>query len=125
MRTQYLAEMPAVELRGMPRDPMVNVSWTEVAIDPGVKHCIGVGASHVFLSASHFVSDVKNREAADAWSRGLFEAVRNGAYDAAHPGLTREKTLEEQLGCKAARARELKARYDPNNVFRYAVPRFE
>jgi len=100
MRTQYFAKMTreltdvvVASLVTMPTDPMVNLSWTgDVPINPEVKHCIGVGPSHVFLSASFFVSDVRNKEAADSCTSEMFEAARKagagGMCEAAHPGLT-------------------------------------
>jgi hypothetical protein len=138
MRTQYFAKMTPelteaiiASLQTMPDDPMVNINWTgDVPIDPKLKHCIGVGPSHVFLSASFFVADVRNKDGANAWNRDLFKAARKAGspvlLEASHPGLTPlgEKTLQQHLGSKAARGRELKARYDPDNVFSFALPRF-
>ncbi|OIW32792.1 FAD-binding domain-containing protein [Coniochaeta ligniaria NRRL 30616] len=138
VRTQYFSEMmPALvetvvaALESIPNDPMCHLSWSaDVHIDPKLKHCLGVGQSHVFFWSSSFTKDFKNKDIAETWNRDLFKAARKAGapvmLDAAHPGLTPlgEKTLEQHLGAKAARGRELKSRYDPDNVFSLALPRF-
>lgn len=138
MRTEYLTHMtPAIveavitALETIPSDPMVNVSWSgDVPVNPKVKHCVGVGPSHVFFSASYFAFDIGNKDAADTWNQALFKAVRKAGrpalLEAAHAGLTPsgEKSFDQLLGSKSARGRELKSRYDPDNVFSLALPSF-
>jgi hypothetical protein len=138
VRTQYFSEMTPVlvetfakALESIPNDPMCHLSWSgNVPIDPKLKHCIGVGQSHILFWLSFFASDVKNKDIADRWGRDVLNAARSAGasvlLEAAHPGLTPlgEKTIEQQLGSKAARGRELKSRYDPENVFGLALPRF-
>lgn len=138
VRTQYFRSMtPALidavvtALEYMPNDPMCHLSWSDaVTIDPKLKHCIGVGQSHVFFWSSYFASDIKNKDAAERWNRDLLQAAKEAGapvlLEAAHAGLTPlgEKSLEQQLGSKAARGRELKSRYDPRNIFSLALPRF-
>ncbi|KAB5540293.1 hypothetical protein GE09DRAFT_1225748 [Coniochaeta sp. 2T2.1] len=138
MRTQYFSSMtaPLIEtvvkaLETIPVDPMVNLSWSGgVPIDPAVKHMLGVGKEHVFVAGSYFASKPENKDPADDWNRELLksarEAGRDVLLDAAHPGLTPlgEKSFQQILGAKAGRGWELKAKYDSENVFGLALPRF-
>lgn len=138
MRTQYFSKMTSAlietivtALETIPNDPMCHLSWSgDIPINPKLKHLIGVGQSHIFFWSSFFTSDARNKDIAETWNRDLFKAARHAGasvlLEAAHPGLTPsgEKTLEQHLGSKAGKGRELKSRYDPENVFSLALPRF-
>lgn len=135
-RSLYLSHMsaPVVDilmdaLSRMPDEPNMGWSMTLQADPPGAPpNCFGVG-THIMLSFSDMVPEERLLAPAREWNNALFEklidsgdpALMGGSY----PPLTRpgDKTPEELFGKKWARAKALKEKYDPQNVFKYAVPK--
>ena len=116
-------------LETMPAD--VNLGWSAmVNVDHAStpKNCFGAGR-HILLSFSDMVPDETLLASARAWTDTLYgkfcalgdDAILEGSY----PPLTRpsDKTAEQLFGDKWSRAKELKAKFDPNDIFKYAVPR--
>lgn len=111
--------------------PGVNITWTDVIEAnevTGPKNCHGSGR-HILLSFSDMVAEENQLAPARAWNNALYNKLRASGDDAilepSYPALTRpeDKTPQQLFGKKWSRVTELKEKHDPNNVFKYAVPR--
>jgi hypothetical protein len=110
----------------------VNMGWSgEVDVDHSktVPNCFGAG-KHIFLSFNDMVPEEKDLAAARAWNDQLFEKLRasgdSAVLEGSYAALTRptDRSAEQIFGDKWPRAKELKDKHDPSNMFKYAVPRF-
>ncbi|KAH8168402.1 FAD binding domain-containing protein [Sarocladium implicatum] len=106
-----------------------NVTWTggyKVDHDKLPSNCFGPG-DHAFVTFGDIAPDSESHETAKKWSDSLDEALKKAkAFTAcSYPPLTKPgtRTAKEMLGDKYERAMELKRKYDPENVFRHALPR--
>lgn len=137
-RSLYLRRLPTTEgndpvlaavleaIDSMPTDAGSNISWSGmITVDPkkAPANCFAPGSSHCFFSCSFLVFDAKNADEADMWCSGLIKQVRSTAKDAlidgGYPALnpTTERTAAQLYGDKWPRVKELKSKYDPNNLF--------
>jgi hypothetical protein len=135
-RSAYLRTMPPAIVdilmdaaEAMPAG--VNLSWTmshELDRSRMVPNTFGED-THIFLSWSDMVPEESMLPAARAWNDGLYEKLWASKSDAlletAYAALSRteDRTAEQLFGDRWSRARELKDKFDPDNVFKYAVPR--
>ncbi|KAH8879287.1 FAD-binding domain-containing protein, partial [Thozetella sp. PMI_491] len=126
--TPKILEILTEALKTMPGE--CNMGWScKISLDsPSIpKNCFGT-ESHVFLSFSYLVMEEKNLAAANAWNKSLYEELRSCGDDAilegSYPPLTppEDRTAAQLFGEKWERAKELKAIFDPQNVFKFAVP---
>ena len=135
-RTFYVTEMSNTivdmvteALKDMP--PGLSLGWTMATHANGPNappNCFGAG-SHTLLSFTDMVPDEHLLGPATRWNNALYDKMRGSGdpaiLEGSYPPLTRpgDRTAEQLFGDKWARAAELKAKYDPDNVFRFAVPR--
>jgi hypothetical protein len=110
--------------------PDLNIGWSqEVAInhDTCPSNCFGIG-NHMFLSFSDIVPEQHLIQEARAWNDGLYTKLRQSGDSAilegSYPPLTRpdDRTPAQLFGDKWERVKELKNKYDPDNVFRHGAP---
>ncbi|KAH8651300.1 hypothetical protein BX600DRAFT_554160 [Xylariales sp. PMI_506] len=133
-RSIYLREMTTEildiiieSLKAMPKESGLNVSWSDSIPQASVANCFGAGR-HVFFSSSSMVFQKENRELAEQWNKGLVERIRSsgdgavmsGAYASLNP--PGERTPGQIFGEAWHTVQELKTKYDPDNIFRYAYP---
>lgn len=127
--TPSLARMFNEALKTLPED--VNMSWTgkvHIDHDTAPKNCFGVG-SHCLLTFSDMVNKEESLEKAREWNDGVYKMFRESGDQAvlegSYPPLARpgDRTPEQLFGEKLGRAKELKTKYDPEGVFKHAVPR--
>ncbi|KAF6837375.1 d-lactate dehydrogenase [Colletotrichum musicola] len=144
-RNCFLARLPTAEegdeitaaildaADAMPEVYGPNIAWGGmVDINPAAMppNCF-VDKSHSYFSSSYGYPSDEIAEAVDSWCRSLIarlrslgeEDVLDRGYPATHaPG---ELSAEELYGEKWSRVKELKAKYDPTNVFSHAYPKIK
>ncbi|CAH0058230.1 unnamed protein product [Clonostachys solani] len=110
----------------------VNIGWsmkTVIDQEATVPNCFGAG-SHILLSFTDMVPEEKYLAETRKWNDWLYEKIRSSGdpavMEGSYPALTRpeDRTAEQLFGDKWPRAKELKEKFDPNNVFKYAFPKF-
>lgn len=134
-RSLYVKEMsPGIvdivleAMEGMPND--VNIAWTMPTKfdETSPPNCFG-GDSAINLSFTDMAHEEKDYAPAKEWADALYGKLRasgdaallEGSYPPLTP--TADRTAAQMFGDKWARAKELKNKYDPDNVFKFAVPR--
>ncbi|CAI6100913.1 unnamed protein product [Clonostachys chloroleuca] len=109
-----------------------NIGWsmkTVIDHEAIVPNCFGAG-SHILLSFTDMVPEEKYLAEARKWNDWLYDKIRSSGdpavMEGSYPALTRpdDRTAEQLFGDKWPRAKELKAKFDPNNVFKHAFPKF-
>ncbi|KAG9256565.1 uncharacterized protein F5Z01DRAFT_634147 [Emericellopsis atlantica] len=112
--------------------PQVNIAWSmtiQAQRAQSPPNCFGA-ATHMLLSFSDMTSSEDALAAARSWNDELYTKLRGSGdealLDGSYPPLTRpaDRTAEQLFGNKWPRARELKETFDPENVYKWAVPRF-
>ncbi|KAF9872683.1 hypothetical protein CkaCkLH20_09862 [Colletotrichum karsti] len=117
----------------MPKTMGPNIAWSGMtSIDPDKMppNCF-VDWSHSYFSCSYQYPSEGYAEEIDIWSKSLIGRLRSLGKDSVHdrgypatnkPG---DNTAEEMYGEKWSRVKELKMKYDPDNVFDHAYPEIE
>lgn len=127
--TPSLSKMFNEALKTMPGD--VNMSWSgkvHIDHDTAPRNCFGVG-THCLLTFSDMVTKEESFEGARRWNDGVYKMLRESGDEAilegSYPPLTRpaDRTPEQLFGDKFAMVKELKSKFDPDGVFKHAVPR--
>lgn len=106
-----------------------NMTWTDgykLDHDKMPKNCFGPG-NHAFVTFSDIAPIAESHEESKEWADGFDKTLKEAKSFTAqsYPPLTRPgtRTAKEMLGDKYERAIELKRKYDPENVFKHAIPR--
>ena len=124
-----LAAMFNKALETMPGD--VNMSWcAPVTIDhtTAPPNTFGAG-THCLLTFSDMVTKEESLEGAKKWTEEVARMLRDSGDESflggSYPPLTKpgSRTAEQIFGIKWEKAKDLKRKYDPEGVFRHAVPR--
>jgi hypothetical protein len=106
-----------------------NITWADgYDIDHSKlpKNTFGPG-KHALVTFSDLAPDADSHADAKKWADAFEKKLRaaKACTGMAYPALMvpGARTAEEMMGDKYERAMELKKKYDPQNVFKYAVPR--
>ena len=125
--TPDVVKMVMEALDTMPQD--VNMGWSMTTTGASTPaNTFGAG-THILFSFSDLVSEESRLPEARKWNDALYDRMRSSGSSAimegSYPPLTRpgDRSAEQLFGEKYPRARALKGKFDPENVFKYAVPR--
>lgn len=135
-RSIYLSEMsPRLvdiiqdAVKSMPAESNLGWSMTTTAGRPGMPpNTFGVD-SHMLFSFADTVSEESLLQAAQKWTDELHEQLRSSGEAAvmlgSYPPLTRstDRSPEQLYGKKWEKVKELKQKFDPDNVFKWAAPK--
>lgn len=126
----YIVDTVIEAFESMPAE--ANIGWTakiETNTAKSPKNCFGANTHHM-LSFADTVSEEGHLSGAREWSDALLGKLRsstdNAILEGEYPPLSRpgDRTSRQLFGEKWARAKELKTKYDPQNVFQHAIPSF-
>lgn len=116
-------------VKTMPAESNLGWSMTTMADHPGMPpNTFGVD-SHILFSFADTASEEKLLQAAQQWTDELYERLRSSGEAAVMPGsyppLTRptDRSPEQLYGKKWERVKELKQKFDADNVFKWAAPK--